>query len=282
MTNEGGGPSRLGSVTVYPAGSRGDVAATATITGDNTGLLAPDGVTLDSGGNIYVANFLGGSAGSVTIYPPLGSSTGTLDEEPTATIGGLYLGPDNTGLKYPSGVALDSSGNIYVANFGGTDGSITVYPPLGSSTGSLNEAPTATIAGPNTGLIGAQGGITLDSGGNMYVPNCVVGCNGSSNDTITVYPPLGSSTGTLDETPTATITGPTTGLGAPVGVVLDADGNFYVTNDGSYPNNIGAVTVYRPLGSKKGTLDEAPIARIVGSKTLLAAPHGIAIGPFVP
>ena len=45
---------------------------------------------------------------------------------------------------------MDSSGNIYVADAGAA--SVFVYPPLGSSTGTLNEAPTATISGPLTEL----------------------------------------------------------------------------------------------------------------------------------
>ena len=50
---------------------------------------------------------------SVFVYPALGSSTGLLNEAPTATISG-----SNTGLSFPHGIALDSSRNIYVAELG--------------------------------------------------------------------------------------------------------------------------------------------------------------------
>ncbi|HVN63015.1 MAG TPA: hypothetical protein VMT58_00145, partial [Candidatus Binataceae bacterium] len=60
-----------------------------------------------------------------------------------------------TGINFPVAVALDFSGNIYVANF--IANSITVYPPLGGSTGTLNEAPIATISGGNTGLFNPDG-----------------------------------------------------------------------------------------------------------------------------
>jgi hypothetical protein len=49
-------PNGHGSITVYAHGSNGDVTPTATITGANTGLQFPFGITLDSNGNIYVLN----------------------------------------------------------------------------------------------------------------------------------------------------------------------------------------------------------------------------------
>jgi len=56
-----------------------------------------------------------------------------------------------TQLDLPSGIAVDSGGNIYVAN-DGSDGNgvdmIAVYPP--GSNG--NVAPTFTISGSLTGL----------------------------------------------------------------------------------------------------------------------------------
>ena len=77
-------PAVPASVFVYSAGSHGDAAPLATISGSNTGLMEPCGVALDSAGNIYVADFL---AASVFVYPPLQTSgTGPLNENPTVTI----------------------------------------------------------------------------------------------------------------------------------------------------------------------------------------------------
>ena len=76
-------------------------------------------------------------AGSITVYAPdaIGNAL------PARTVSG-----PNTGLFVPCGVALDSAGNIYVAN----SDSITVYTPNASG----NVAPVRTIRGNNTGLQG--------------------------------------------------------------------------------------------------------------------------------
>lgn len=163
VANSNGGPSGsecdasnppnpnicIGSVTVFTPGSNGNVVPLITISGANTGLFQPEGIALDSKNNIYVANSGAGGVdgsigpGSVTVYPAW--SNGNV--APSATIIG-----NNTGLAYPSGLALDSDGNIYVANIDGPGccgpGSVTVYP----SGSNGNTTPSATITGTNTGL----------------------------------------------------------------------------------------------------------------------------------
>ena len=142
------------SVLVYSAGSSGDAAPIATISGGSTGLRCPAGITLDSGGNIYVTD---GCAASVFVYPALGGagwvpgSPATYTVTPIATIGG-----GTTGLEGPHGIALDSGGNINVADDDAA--SVFVYPALGGagwvpgSPATYTVTPTETISGPLTEL----------------------------------------------------------------------------------------------------------------------------------
>ena len=123
-TNDGSENFALDAVVIYPAGSTADTLPSAVISGMNTGLADPFGIAVDGVGNIYVANQSGGEDGhgSVTIYPA-GSSD---DASPSVTISG-----PTTGLDTPNGIAVDGSGNIYVANDGSSTGgvdSLTVYP----------------------------------------------------------------------------------------------------------------------------------------------------------
>jgi hypothetical protein len=282
VTNQGSLSGSEDSVNIYPPGSYANVppsaAIAANISGDNTGLALPSAITLNPAGNIFVANSAGGpdTLGSVTVYPA-GSSQ---NQTPSATISGNSTS-DNTGLNSPNGIALDPIGNIYVANtYGGPDGagSITIYPPASNG----NVTPLATISDnpncapcDNTNL-NLPYGVALDSAGKIYVVNSAGGADGLGS--ITIYPALGSSSGTLNEAPSTKIAGTSTsdvtGLNVPSGVALDLAGNIYVTNEGTLNGATDSITVY----SAGSSGNVAPRSTITGSNTELAVPQGIAIG----
>ncbi len=256
------GESGSPGVMVYPAGSNGNAAPSATIGGDSTGLATPYGITVDSTGNIYVVDDGntrdGGSiAPGVYVYPA--GSHG--NAAPIASISGT-----DTGLDTPYGIAMDSSGNIYVADDGDetcdATESVYVYPAKTSG----NVAPIATIGGSNTALC-YPSGIALDSSGNIYVADI-----GATSEF--VYPPLGSSTGPLNEAPIATISGSSTGLFDPIGIAVDSSANIYVADNGEVFTP-GSVFVYS--AGSNGNI--APTATISGPLTELAAPLFIAFQP---
>jgi sugar lactone lactonase YvrE len=235
------------TVTIYPAGSNGNVAPSATIdllNLGNVGQSSPSGIAVDAGGNIYVASLdLQNQNSTVTVYPA--GSTG--NARPSATIGG-----SNTGLEFSfnsAGIALDSRGNIYVAN--GMSNTVTVYQA--GSNG--NAAPSATISGINTDL-NMPGGIALDASDNIYVTN--------GDQTLTIYP--AGSNGNV--APSAMIAGSETDLNTRGGVALDASGNIYVAN-----NQSNTVTVY-PAESNGNV---APSSTLGSANTGMVTPHGIAV-----
>lgn len=242
------------SVAAYAPGSNGDVSPIASISDRANMLEEPWSVALDSKSNIYVANYGGGSNGIGTITVYAAGSDG--DTTPIASIAGL-----RTGLENPFGIAVDSSGKIYVANFAGGrgTGSVSVYAARSNG----NVAPIATIVGADTGLDNPSG-IAIDSGGKIYVANR--GGGRTSTSSVTVYP--AGSNGNVK--PIAIITGHDTGLDDPC-IAVDSSGKIYAGNAND------SITVY----STGSNGDVKPIATIKGptkgDKTGLSQPNGIAL-----
>ncbi|MGH7813909.1 MAG: hypothetical protein ACREQI_07910 [Candidatus Binataceae bacterium] len=189
-SNSGSG---TGSVTVYAPGSTGDALPIATIAGANTGIEAALAIAADSAGNLYVGNCgaecAGSGAPSVTVYAP--GANGNVS--PIATISGA-----NTNLGIPRGVAVDASGNIYVAD--SAISAITVY--AAGSNG--NVAPSVTIEGSVTEL-GNLYGIALGPSTPAATPT--VSATPTATPTVTTTPTITATpTAVATVTPTATIT----------------------------------------------------------------------------
>jgi hypothetical protein len=251
------------SVTEYPVGQGGDIPPIADISGPHTGLSSPESVVLDAAGDVFVANE---GNNTVTEYPPGVSG----DAPPVMTI---------TGLSQPARLALNGSGDLYVASL---SSSISEYRVAGG-------APTliATITGQNQ-----PRGLAVDAGGNLWVSE-------SAANTVNEYSPTAAG----NATPLASIDGADTGLTSPQGLVFDSTGNLTVANAGTNGSD-GTVTVYaagqlsgdsvptqtltsglkEPLGVDRGT-DQTLFAADVGDNAIVeyapgsTTPSAVISGP---
>jgi hypothetical protein len=137
---------------------------------------------------------------------------------------GTGLGAD------PHGIAVDSSGNIYV----GHDQSITIYDPTADG----DAAPLRTIKGPTTDLDGATK-LAIDSRDYLYVLN-----SAGHPRTITVYKPDAGG----DVAPVRKLTG--IQVGDPGlrlnGIAIDQFDYLYVSQQSPSPDFGGFVSVYAP------------------------------------
>jgi hypothetical protein len=238
-----------GSVTVYSAGSQGNVAPIAQITGPPSGyrMMGPSAVALDAAGDIYVSGL---TSNSVSVYAPGANG----DPAPIR-----YISGSNTKLNTPSYLYVTPKGKLYVSNYLGK--SVNVY----ASGANGNVAPVQLITGVNTGIYHASA-VAVDDKGKIYVssvePGTPTGC------CVTVY----AKNANGDVAPLQSISGAQTGLTGPDGIGLDSNDNIYVTQ---YPPNNAtpSVTVF-----KKGAAgDVAPIRTIMGSKTGIDGPAGIIV-----
>ena len=133
---------------------------------DGSGLAAqfnyPQGITIDTSGNVYIADSTNNRIRIIT-------SSGVVSTLAGSGVAGIVNG-SGTGAQFsaPSGVAIDNIGNVYVADFGNQQ--IRVITPAGV---------VATFAG--TGTVGSTNGISsvaqfnnaqgiaTDTLGNVYV-----------------------------------------------------------------------------------------------------------------
>src|ERR1035437_967890 len=136
---------------------------------DGPGSLArfryPYGAAVDSAGNVYVADY-----GNSTIRKMTPGGVVT-------TLAGLATSPgsaDGTGsaarFYQPAGVAVDSAGNLYVADYGNSTirkvtpgGVVTTLAGLAGSPGSADGTGSAA-------RFYKPYGVAVDSAGNVYVP----------------------------------------------------------------------------------------------------------------
>jgi CSLREA domain-containing protein len=140
------------AVKLFPPGC----ASSACVSTLGGGFTDPWGVAVDGAGNIYVAdagdstNNLAGAA--VKQIPP-----GCASSACVSTLGGSFTSPQ--------GIALDSAGNIYVADDGDPNNSHAGAAVKQMPSGCASSACVTTLGGSFT----SPQGIALDGAGNIYV-----------------------------------------------------------------------------------------------------------------
>ncbi len=266
---------------VTPAGVVTTLAGLAGSFGsaDGTGSAArfddPEDVAVDRAGNLYVAD-----SGNNTIrkLTPAGSDwvVTTL-----AGLAGVSGGADGTNgaaqFNSPYGVAVDSAGNVYVADFG--NNTIRKLTPLGT------DWVVTTLAG-ETGSSGGGGGtngaaqfnepasVAVDIAGNVYVADF-------GDDIIRKVMPSGVVTTVAG---VEGVSGSADGIGSaarfngPRGVAVDAAGKVYVADEGN--DTLRQVT---PVGTNWVVSTLAGLAGSWGgadgtnSAAQFDLPHGVAV-----
>jgi 6-phosphogluconolactonase (cycloisomerase 2 family) len=161
---------------------------------------------------------------------------------PLTTISG-----SGAGLAGTAGVAVDTTGTVYVGNTQG--GTVTEYG-LGHY-----GSPSKTITGAGVAYPAA---LTLDSSGRLYVAN-------QTNNEISVFAAGASGAAA----PYATIQGQNTNLSSPDGLAVDSSGNLWVANAST-----NSVTEYQAGAITAGNDDPSPLHTITAG---IDGPSALAI-----
>lgn len=227
---------------ITPSGVVTTLAGAAGVAGSADGPAAaarfnsPVGVALDAGGNIYVADETNDTIRKITptgIVSTLAGTPGSKGSE------------DGTGASAqfdrPSGIAVDTNGNIYVAD--ATNETIRKVTPSGAVT-TLAGTPGAAASTDGTGAAARfffPVSVAVDGGGNVFVAE-------EFGETIREVTPSGMVTtlaGVPDETGMTDGTGAAALFNNPRGIAIDAGGNLFIADSDN-------------ISIRKGSFDGTP------------------------
>jgi trimeric autotransporter adhesin len=177
-------------------------------------------------------------------------------------------------LNYPVGVALDGSGNLYIADTNNnvvrmvtTAGNISTVAGNGTAgyTGNGGAATGAELNGPY--------GVTVDASGNLYIAD-------TNNNAIRKVTTAGTIS-TVAGTGTSGYTGnggPATSakLSGPAGIAVDASGNLYIADSSNYViRKVTTVGIISTIAGT-GTIGYSGLGSVATSVDL-AWPVGLAL-----
>jgi sugar lactone lactonase YvrE len=247
------------------AGSPGE-SGSADGTGTAARFKSPQGLARESNGNLVVAD-----RGNHTIrrVTPAGVVT-TIAGEPE--ISGTT---DATGaaarFSAPHGVAVDSAGNIYVADSNNdTIRRITSAGIVSTVAGTAGSAGTTNGTGAAARFYNPRG-LVLDAAGNLIITD-------TANHTLRRMTPAGVVT-TLAGLGLAS--GPVDGAGTaarfdiPVGVTVDGAGNLFVADSGN--SAIRRISTANVVTTFAGTASSGYFADGTGGAARFNDPYGIAV-----
>jgi hypothetical protein len=243
------------------AGSNGSTDAT----GSAARFFFPQGVSVDTAGNVYVADGYHTirkvtTAGVVTTLAGAAGSIGSTDATGSAAR-----------FNNPFGVSVDTAGNVFVADYSNhtirkvtSAGVVTTLAGTAGSNGSTDATGSAArFYNPRS--------ISVDTAGNVFVAD-------TSNNTIrkvttagvvTTLAGLAGSTGSTDATGTAAR------FNNPFGVSVDTAGNVFVADRNNH--TIRKVTSAGVVTTEAGLTNTPSSNNGLGSAARFNFPQGVAV-----
>ena len=175
------------------------------------GLNNPQGLAVDGMGNLFIADT---GNNRVVEVPwtgnPVTQMIGNCCTVVNPVVGAYDSSSNPLGVSQPTGEAVDSSGNLYIADTGNQR--VLQVPWTASGYG----PPVLVLGGLNKPV-----GVAVDASGSVYISD-------STSSLVLQVPWTGSAYGT----PSILLSG-SNGLKNPRGIALDSHGNLYVADSGN-------------------------------------------------
>jgi hypothetical protein len=249
-------PQLSQNIFQFPTTATGSVSPTQSLKGPAG--VTFNGLAVDTTGILYVGGTITSSSPSngaeILIYAPGASGNAT----PSRTIVGPSTGLGGFGMSSVYGLALDTSGNMYVSSFVNVGGILYPGVSIFPATANGDVAPTKVIAGSATTLNAfLPGQIAVDSANRIYTE----GGSLPQPDSVLIF----DSSSIGNGPPSSTISGPKTMIDDVVGLALDNAGNIYVANGTAAGASTSSILVF----SAGSTGNVAPIRTVSGSATTM-------------
>ena len=256
----------------------------ADFTGDggpavNAALNMPRGVAVDSAGNIYIADTLNNRVREVTpdgnIMTIIGTGKSSYSKDATPAL--------KAGLFLPTDVAVDNSGNLFIADYGNCLIREIVNGVIVTVAGGIQAAPPVIGQAAVSGQFSGATGLAVDAAGVIYFAEGSEGTGSDLSDgdfriwKVTTDGLLFSAAGDGIRNYSGD-NGPATAaqLDTPASLALDSSGNLYVADALNHRirrvGTDGTITTVAGNGSQGFSGDGGPAA---GAQ--LDTPRGVAV-----
>ena len=228
--------------------------------------FAPGSVALDTAGNLYIAD-----AGDQRIREVTNGVVTIIAGNGTAGFSGDNGPATSAQLNAPSGIAVDSAGNLYIADTGNqrirkvSNGAITTIAGNGTAgySGDNSPAVSAQLNGPQGIIVDSEGRLFIADYSNHRVREVL-------NGVITTVVGTGSQGFNGDNGPAVSAN-----LTYPIGLALDAVGNLYIAGHGEgriRKVTNGVITTVAGDGTEGFSGDNGPAAN-----AQLSGARGVAV-----